>query len=295
MKSWLIFVAVIIIGCGITVANDKSDNIKPRWLNSLPVRSNNTFSYKIESGVGNSLNEARTDCFNSLIQDAGFEKGVSVKTDYKTEEEEHSSVINGKSNDIATSHFSIQSTIKGKDAEVQGVKIDEYWELSNDGKYHLWTLYARSEMDQTPYFDNVEKTTHYGMTGLWRSAIVPGWGQLYKGSTLKGSLILSGTAVLIGATVYMDCMRADYANKILKTHLAENKRAYATRRNNFATGRNICIGAIGALYVYNLVDAIVSPGARRILVHKLDDSKKYSVLPTLSPEGSPAMALTLEF
>ena len=295
MKKWLILLVTIIVGLGVCFAEDKSDKIKPRWLNKLPEPSNQTFFYKYERGVGNSLKEARQNCFNSLLEEAGFEKGVSVKTDYTTEDEEYSTVVNGKSNDITNTKFSVKSIVKGKEAEVQGLKIDEYWEMTNDGKYHLATLYARSNIDQIPHFDQVDLTTHYGLSGFWRSAIIPGWGQLYKGSTLKGSLILGGTAVLVGATIYTDCMRTNYANKILKTHLAENKRAYATRRDNFAMGRNICIGALAALYVYNIVDALVAPGARRVLVHKSSDGKSYSVLPSITPDGGPSMAYTMVF
>ncbi|MDE6635460.1 MAG: hypothetical protein K2K09_02500, partial [Lachnospiraceae bacterium] len=44
-------------------------------------------------------------------------------------------------------------------------------------------------------------------------------------------------------------------------------------RTSFTTGRNICIGALGALYVYNIIDAIVAPGARRILTSPAGSNK----------------------
>lgn len=107
---------------------------------------------------------------------------------------------------------------------------------------------------------------------------------------------MGGTAAVIGATIYMDCMRSDYARKILKTHIAENKRTYATRRDNFTTGRNICLGVLGALYVYNIIDAIVAPGARRIVTDSRSKaSYSYSIVPALLEDCSPGLAMQVSF
>lgn len=296
MKNKVLFSLFIILVCSAANAADKSDGIKPRWIHSLPKPSNSTFIYTTETSIAPNLSEARKECFSSLLQNAGFEKGVSVQSNYNSHESEHSVVVNGKSNDVTESHFTATSTIKGKEVALQGIKIDEYWERRADGKVYLTTLFARSQVDAKPRFDDVTLTTKYGLRGFWRSAIVPGWGQLYKGSTLKGSLILGGTAVLIGATIYTDCVRADYSRKINKTHIAENKRTYATRRDNFTTGRNICIGALGALYVYNIIDAIVAPGARRIVTNsKSNKNYSYNIGPTLLEDCSPGLAMQITF
>lgn len=296
MKSKALLSIILLLVCSAAYAADKSDRIKPRWMHSLPVPSNSTFIYTTETTIAPNHAEARKECFSSLLQNAGFQKGVAVQSNYDTKEAEHSVVINGEHNNVTESYFTATSTIKGKEVEVQGIKIDEYWERRDDGKVYLTTLFARSQNDVKPRFDNVKLTTKYGMRGFWRSAIVPGWGQLYKGSTVKGSLILGGTAVLIGATIYTDCMRADYAHKINKTHIAENKRAYATRRDNFTTGRNICIGTLGALYVYNLIDAIVAPGARRIeTASKSNRNFSYNIGPTLLEDCTPGFAMQITF
>lgn len=251
--------------------------------------------YVTETAVSPTLNDARQECFSSLLQGAGFEKGVSVESDYETKDTEHSIVINGKSNDVTESHFTVNSTVKGKKVELQGIKIDEYWERRDDGKYFLTTLYARSQLDRKPSYDNLDITTKYGVHGLWRSAIVPGWGQLYKGSTLKGGLVLGGTVAFIGGIIYTETMRQDYMNKLNKTHNTDNIRSYKTRADNFAMGRNICIGGLAALYVYNIVDAIVAPGAKRIVVRKNVNGRSYALLPAVTFDGSPAVCARITF
>ena len=41
---------------------------------------------------------------------------------------------------------------------------------------------------------------------------------------------------------------------------------YKTLADNFALARNCCIGVATAIYVFNLIDALVAPGARRLVV-----------------------------
>ncbi|MDE6007635.1 MAG: hypothetical protein K2G90_00315 [Muribaculaceae bacterium] len=295
MKNNLLLIIVGMLLSMPTMAADKSDNSKPKWIHSLPEPTNSSFIYVTETAVAPTLNEARQECFSSLLQGAGFEKGVSVQSDYKTKEMEHSVVVNGKANDVTESHFVVNSTVKGKEVELQGIKIDEYWECRNDGKYYLTTLYARSQTDGKPHFDNLDLTTKYGVHGLWRSAIVPGWGQFYKGSSLKGGLILGGSVALIGGIIYTETVRKDYMNKIKKTHNTDHIRTYKTRADNFAAGRNICIGGLAALYVYNIVDAVVAPGARRIVVKKNVNGRSYALIPSFTFDGSPAICAQVTF
>jgi hypothetical protein len=57
------------------------------------------------------------------------------------------------------------------------------------------------------------------------------------------------------------------------------------------TGRNICIGAAGALYVYNLIDAIASPGAKRIVHGK---NRRYAYTPVVTT-GYTGIKLAINF
>lgn len=274
---------------------NKSEKIKPQWLHKLPKVSNSTFTYELDpSVIGKSLDEARKSSINGMITSSGFENGVVVVSDYKSKVSDSKVYKNGEETNIQEDIFEATNNLKGNEVKLNLKNIAEYWEVDANGNYHLTTLYQKS-LNQNPVFDNVELTTKYGARGLWRSAIVPGWGQFYKGSNLKGGLILSGMVALAGGIIFTENQRADYEKKIAKTHDAEIKRTYATKRDNFATGRNICIGATAALYVYNLIDAIVAPGARRIVVNKRPNGNSYAVLPTISAEGDPLMTASITF
>jgi len=58
---------------------------------------------------------------------------------------------------------------------------------------------------------------------------------------------------------------------------ANAKKSYINSASNLATGRNVCIGAAAALYVYGLIDAIVAPGARRVVITPSADSRSVGV------------------
>ena len=105
-------------------------------------------------------------------------------------------------------------------------------------------------------------TSKYGAAGLL--SVIPSVGQFYKGSYVKGGLILGGEIIAAGGIILCENTRASYIKKM------HEQPKYAAEYNSLAdsweTGRNICIGVAAAIYVYNLIDALVTPGARRVKV-----------------------------
>ncbi len=272
----------------------KSEKIRPQWLHKQPKPSNATFVYETDYATGKSLDDARTKSLNGLIAASGFESGVVVLSDYNSKTVDSKVYSNGKLSDYQIDAFEANSHVKGNEVQLHVKSVAEYWTRDINGAVNLTTLYAKS-LNGTPDFDDVELTTKYGARGLWRSAIIPGWGQFHKGANLKGGLILGGTVVLVSGIIFTENQRADYVSKIAKTHDADIKRTYATKRDHFATGRNICIGAVAALYVYNLIDAIVAPGARRVVVKKRLNGNTYAFVPTVLEGNAPGMAVAMTF
>lgn len=275
----------------------KSTNLRPKWVGNTPNPKIEYYFVEVHSDATSSLQGARVSVKQEIASNVERVDKVSVSEIFEDKSvQTYDSDFDVTMN--STDSYQLYLKVDGEARPIKSRRIDEYWEVVERGganvlDYHA--LYAVERNGATADFSGISSVSSYGGHGLWRSAIVPGWGQLYKGSTVKGSLILGGTALLIGGAIYTDIMRTDYANKIKKTHSADNKRAYATRRDNFAMGRNICLGALGALYVYNLIDAIVAPGARRVLVHERSGGKSYSLLPSVTSEGTPAVAFAMTF
>lgn len=292
------FIYILIIFFSIETFAQKgvSEKIKPQWLHKLPHPSNPTFRYETYSSTSNTLDGAREKCLAELISASGMKNGVVVISNYKSEEQLSQHWNNGKLEEKLDYKNLTNTEAKGKEVKLYVENIAEYWERNENGQYFLTKLYAKSELENPPLFDEVELTTKYGAHGLWRSAIVPGWGQLYKGSKVKGGCIMGGCAALIAGIIVTENQRSVYSSKITKTHSAELKRSYANKADNMAIGRNIFIGATAALYIYNLVDAIVAPGARRVVVKKRDGTNRvYSFSPVVTPMGDAGLSASVEF
>jgi hypothetical protein len=95
--------------------------------------------------------------------------------------------------------------------------------------------------------------------GLWRSAIVPGWGQYYKGSKLKGTIGLAGTSSLMVAG-FLSANHSNDMNEKSKSSYSNFNRSYyhdeATKYHQLST---VFYGVAAGLYALNLFDAVASP------------------------------------
>lgn len=290
---------LILCGASCVWSQNITHEIKPKWLTSeLPTPDNNSYIYIIETAEGNTIQEARNNCEKALANDQALLNSVSVSSEIVSHDDFTQKYDNSSYSESLNSHMTVDIRVKGLPFNLQAKIIDEHHtQIKNSGhNRYVTTILYQTAVTQHPTFTHVEVTSKYGARGLWRSAIVPGWGQFHKHSYLKGGLILGGTAVLAGGIIFTEVTRADYAKKITMTHDKKAMATYANRRNNFALARNICIGATAALYIYNLVDAIVAPGARYVKVQKVDrNGRSYAFAPTVTYEGAPAATMAITF
>lgn len=292
-----IFVMLMLLFFSITASAqyNASDRLRPKWLQGQPTPTNSTFKYETVSASAASLDAARKKCLSELISSSGLTNGIVVVSNYQTKENISQVWNNGKLTERIEHDGTTYTSATGSEMKLYIQNIAEYWTRDKSGAYYVTKLYAKSELNTAPLFDNVELTTKYGVSGLWRSMIIPGWGQFHKGANLKGGLILGGTAVLAGGIVFTENQRAGYVRRIHQTHDINLIRSYQTKRDNFATSRNICIGAAAALYLYNLIDAIAAPGASRIVVRQRTNGQTYAFLPILTDDGTPVMTASITF
>ena len=276
---------------GITLYAQNHRDLKPQWMRRLPQDYNrlsvltflgNAASQLSESiliDIGKtvhkiSLEEARKLNVSNLLSESGLKTGVAVVSTTKSDESVSQVWQNGHLTETVTNSTNTINEARSGEMTVYAALVDEYWTRNEQGEYELCRLYAKSELGKMPLYDNWEVTTqYYNCSGLWRSAIVPGWGQMYKGSYLKGGLVMGGFVGCIAGVVFTESQRGVYLAKVGKTHDVNAKKSYINSASNLATGRNVCIGAAAAVYVYGMIDAIVAPGARRVVVVPSADNR----------------------
>lgn len=271
----------------------KSDKHKPQWVSRLPKPGNGSYVFKMVCvDYASSLEAARMSSLKELSKMIEHEEHVKVVEgyDYNSEQAAHNGRnIYGNETEI----YSMNIESEGEVVSLIYKKIDEYWEEKYEygqSRVKLYTLYAVGHRGGTPQFDNVSYSYYYGMSALARS-LVPGWGQIYKGSTGKGAVILAGEVACVAGVVVGENLRTSYIKKMKEQPKFAAK--YNSKANNWATIRNYCIGAAAALYVYNLIDAVATKGAKRIKIDK-NRTVGFSMSPVVFDNGI-GMGMALNF
>ncbi len=173
----------------------------------------------------------KEDAVKALIQKLAIERGVVVNVE------------------------TIMQSFNNRDFQAVFSKIDEYYEYKN-GSYHLWVLYLVAE-DGKP-LGKIPSLAYKVDKGAWRSFLFPGWAQLYQGRTGKGLAFIAGEAALVGAGVYFNNQYKNNNKHFLEATSAKIKQEYRDRADKKRTYSYVAFGAAGALYIYNIIDALTS-------------------------------------
>jgi hypothetical protein len=291
MKNLTSLLLLCMLLPGLPASAQSGHSGKMPWMDGAFPPRNNAFDYRVSRGEGRSLGEARRDAFHALLIDLGNMAGVTVNSRTLTEIKRN---LNYRNRDTDYSEEERSTTayrIEREGFNASFLKVSEYYEYETTpaGRiYRVWELYEVSaRRNFTPYIP--EYTDRYGARAAWRSALLPGWGQMHKGSMTKGLLILGGEVALAGGIVATDNLRASYRQKINQTHNAAHIKAYAGKADTMTNIRNLCITAAAALYIYNVVDAIVAPGNKYLVTPRL------TFVPVTGDASYTGLALVLNF
>lgn len=246
---------------------------RPRWITQPPVASNNTFEYKVITIDAHSASEARGIVPQEITNYLETSKSVKMASSSSTK-------VVSQGNDVTEqTSFEMRAVVEGEPVTVVAKIIDEYYEPGRVmGSYYFLVAVGNPKATSVK-FDKVQITDKYGTQGLWRSAICPGWGQMYKGSQAKGVAVLCAQVATLGGIVAFEGMRSSYVAKAK----AQPKFAqqYYAKASNCKNLRNGFIAGAAAVYVYNLIDAVAASGTRYVKTSK----NKLAFYPSLTPES----------
>lgn len=288
MKLKLLLILLVLVSAsGLMEGKSKSDGLKPRWMtSSLPSPKSPGYIFISAQGSGSTLEEARSRALVNLTSKLEHERGLEISSSIKIEK-----TSSRDSAPVKNQSFTLEATERGKQINLTCRVVDEYWEQAH-GLYmvtELYTVNDQTAQGQGSYSDWIRLTTSYGAAPMFYS-LIPGVGQFVKGSNLKGGLFLGGTVVCAAAVVFCENQRADYAKKMKEK--PQYFDFYRNKKSNWQTGRNVAIGVTAALYAYNLIDALVAPGRRRVIVDR--QKMYYSAAPFLT-EDAAGVSLALNF
>lgn len=249
---------------------------KPGWIYNKPTPQNSSYLYVVESATGRTEDEARNKATAEVFRTTAMRIGQPFNSG-----EINAALQSGKGYNVIASQYNIPIN-----------KVCEYSEhLSNEYKVYILCQVASAGniMVQWSDFNKCDRQGVDGMAVL-KSALLPGLGQFHKGQNAKGASFLVGEVVAVGGIVVGQSLRHSYVNKMNNTNNANLKKTYAERANAFTTVRNISIGAATAVYVWNVLDAIISKSNHQYLSY----GKPVNLTPVATDEIV-ALSLSVNF
>lgn len=269
----IFFLFILSISVGYVCSQNpvsSSEKMKPDWLiKELPKPRNASYHFLKTEAIKPSLEEARNECFNQVAYD--ITRGAKVSSVSEIKKKSNSARNEYGLNENIETEYILTYKVETDTVNAVFRKVDEYWEPISTGTtiiYHCHTLYAIAENPEYVNFDQITFSYKYGGDALWRSALVPGFGQIYKGHKAKGLSIMGGEVFLISGIIFCESRRSDFQRKSKETLNIDKVRSHLDNANNYATCRNIFIGTAAALYVYNLIDAVVTDGRKKTTVSR---------------------------
>jgi hypothetical protein len=228
------------------------------WVDGVFPAKKGAFDYRVARGEGATLSDARNDAFNRLLADLGNEAGITVNSQTLAEIKSSLNYNSGAENYQESVSNVTTHKIDREGFKASFTKVSEYYEYVH-GRYLLWELY---EVSSGAAFTAIipEYTTHYGGKALWRSMVIPGWGQFHKRKTGKGVIFLTTEAVAISGLAFCEIRRSDNLRKSTETTNVNITKEYRNRADSWELRRNVFVGAAAGIYLWNVLDAALAEG-----------------------------------
>ncbi len=138
--------------------------------------------------------------------------------------------------------------VNGVSRTLKGLKeVESYYE-NNRNRYVAWVLL------RLPKNDPINPPSSFAP--VWRSALLPGWGQLYKDETFKGtSFMILSLGGFAGGFV-LEQLSIDARNKAFSARRQIVRDFYNKESKNYDTYCKVSFIAAASIYIWNVVDAI---------------------------------------
>ena len=243
-------------------AQGRADKLPPKWLYGTPETGKvgtKFVTVRLENApIGNVSSLALGKLVEALGDEWNVRQSLGI-TNIDFLEREKGVLSNSSQRQISR----VEINADGKPVAIKCMLADE-WVHRKNGVREYCAVYQVAD-DLTTPFSSFSVTNRYGVAPHLMS-LIPGVGKFYKGDALKGGLLLGACVVGGAGIVFLESQRRASMTQRDQTHDVNLIKKYAANEKNLSIARNVTIGITAALYLYNLIDAAVAPGARRLVV-----------------------------
>lgn len=257
-----IFCGILLSVTSMSLSAGNGREYKPAWMKKAPLSPRSDVEFVPVSVRSTDALALNAKALGALADKLPSTWNVSQHVSAEDDDKFLSSLNDGQSGtSIQTGKITVNAD--GERKKLNCALVDEY-SIVRDGIIYYDALYQVTRGEGVPFLETY-LTNKYGAKGCLLS-IVPGLGQFSKGDPLKGGLFLGGCAAGAVGVVITESQRQAYISQMSQIHDANILRQLDARQKNMGIARNVCIGATAAIYLWNLIDAAVAPGARRVVI-----------------------------
>ena len=249
----------------------------PDWIFEKPERSNKTFYYHVEKGVGETETEARNAAYTQAFMQVALKLGIPLNT-----EDINDAIASGTNVKMLSQRFTIPINVacycSRRDEELGGwnywllcqipeighadnARFDDYNECFVHKRYDALQeeIKAAREKQRQDSLRTVKKSN---ARALAASAFIPGLGQMLKKQGGSGTAFLLSEVVVFGGGTFCYFMREEQT-KIIKNPASYEEFKHAQNLQNiYNIAMYTAFGIGAAIHIGNMVHAWIVPDKR---------------------------------
>jgi hypothetical protein len=220
---------------------------QPNWVTKTPEGYLN--DYFVGRGVATTKTEATQKAYEDAV--VSIMRNNSLTVNYS---EDNRTVTEQRNLDETTRMEIVRKSVQelrfeGESKTIKHLKLSEtYYENSFSG-YEAWVLLS------LPKRDPISPPSAF--SPVWRSFLLPGWGQLYKEQTFKGISFMVLTIGGVASGLVYRQMSMDATDKAYASRTQARRDYYNQDKKDYNNYSMISFIAAGVFYSWNLIDAII--------------------------------------
>ena len=180
-----------------------------------------------------------------------------ISVDVRTEIQDRFSQLGASGDNPIISEFTQEDNKLSAIAKLAGARIIKQGVSRNGRVYYALAIYFPK---RAPELESVS----YGLGPLWRSVVVPGWGQYYKRHKTKAWLIFASEVALVPTAFYLESRgNKERQEASLNYRWPAIQDYHNNRADQFHNVSRAAWLAAAGIYVYNLLDAGLTTGTKR--------------------------------
>ena len=163
--------------------------------------------------------------------------------------------------------FVSEIAAEGRSSLIQGLRVKEvYWEPMGEG-YKYWALVRVPKVVGWEECKERRSSVHRSiqsrekLASVWRSALVPGWGQFYRERRTRGWFFLTSESTLVTTALFTGWLSYNEDQKASRSRSPSDRRHHRDLSDlSLKISAATWIAAIG-LHIYNIFDVLAAPEA----------------------------------